>query len=710
MPASQNLRTTTLAAYFVGFSLVFFLALLPVGGASIDVREGEVASRTVRSGRELSFVSQSLTRERQEEAAASVPNRLTYDPSVASRQQSLLAALLSRISLIILDPGLNQVSKSLAFDRLDGLALSASSRSYLATMRPTDFLIIETEAPKALASIYELSLPSSQVIEIRERAINYVDPGVNRDSSILISELIRPFIVTNQIADSARTEADREAARASVAPVQVAYARNQVIVERGGVISSEALEALRELGVVRSAWQPAPIGASVLLAGTAAFIALAGARALSPQIAGRQLLAFLAAAVLPVVFTKLSLPLLLPDEQRHFLIYALPVAAPIIVLAGLIGRELAILAAALATLLTAFAAGLLVNVAIVDFAGSLDLIRLVIIGGAGAIAGALAVRDAQRLSHFLTAGLAVAATALLSLAATWLIDPDRTLRDWVWMSSAAALSGTLGAFLSAGIYVTSGSLFGVTTRFQLLEMVQLDQPLLLRLQQEAPSTFQHSIIVANLAEKGALAIGADALLTRVGCYYHDIGKLRRPGFFIENQLGGENPHDLLEPEDSARVIIGHVLDGQAMAREFKLPARVAAFIPEHHGTRPVSYFYRTALARDGSVDARDFSYAGPRPQSRETAIAMLADSCEAATRASIDHSDETISRVVDDIFSERLAEAQFDECAITMSDLRLLAASFKESLRAIYHPRVEYPPRTAAEPRRGAFSPSAKES
>jgi putative nucleotidyltransferase with HDIG domain len=228
-------------------------------------------------------------------------------------------------------------------------------------------------------------------------------------------------------------------------------------------------------------------------------------------------------------------------------------------------------------------------------------------------------------------------------------------------------------------------------------MSQLSQPLLRRLQDEAPATFQHSVIVANLAEKGAYVIGADAVLARVGSYYHDIGKLGRPGFFVENQFGAANPHDALEPADSARIIIDHVNGGLALAREYGVPAKVAAFIPEHHGTRLVTYFYRRASEDDSTVSPESFRYPGPKPQSRETAIAMLADSCEAVVRASPVHTMERISELVDEVFAERLAEGQLDESELTLRNMRELAQSFKETLRAVYHPRVEYPAPTAAE-------------
>jgi cyclic-di-AMP phosphodiesterase PgpH len=394
---------------------------------------------------------------------------------------------------------------------------------------------------------------------------------------------------------------------------------------------------------------------------------------------------------------KLYLPFILPDENRHFLAYLLPVSVSAMVLAGIVGAELALLAASLIAFLAAFAAILLLDITVVGIAGTLDVARIALASGLAGAAGVFAVRNAERISQFLLGGAVVGISVLAVLTATWLIDPGRQLSDVPWMLLAAAANGGLSAFLAAGIFVTLGSLFGITTRLQLLEMSQLSQPLLLRLQDEAPSTFQHSVIVANLAEKGALTVGADALLARVGCYYHDIGKLARPGFFIENQLGGANPHDALDPADSARIISDHVRDGMNLARQYQLPAKVAQFIPEHHGTRMVAYFYRRAAEEDPLVDIDDFRYPGPKPQSRETAIAMLADSCEATVRSSSDHSPERIDEVVDEIFTERLSEGQLDESNLTLNNIRALAASFKATLKAIYHPRVEYPAPSEAE-------------
>ncbi len=681
----------------LGFAFAIFVALVPLTSEGLSLSEGAIASRTVRAPRDIAFVSEALTSRRQDEAAAAVPETLRHNPSIALSQQDQLSVRLSRIAAILADESLAPASRRDAIGRIEESGLSTESLALLSSLPPFAFEPAETEARKALTAVFAQSLAADLIQETRERAASYVGPAVaDRATIALITDLIRPLIVTNLVLHAEDTEAARAAARAGVAPVQVSYARSQVIVERDAPVTAEAREALIEGGLLSGRWEAEVIGASAILATLGAVAILAGVRAFRPKASGRQLLAIGLAIALPIFVMKVYLPFILPDDQRYFLAYAVPLAAAAMVLAGLVGAEIALLAAGLIALLAAFAAVLLFDVTFVGIAGTLDVIRVALVTALSGAGGVFAVRNAERLSHFLLGGLVVGLTVLAVLSATWLIDPAREAADLAWILLAASANGGLSAFLAAGIFVTLAPLFGVTTRLQLLEMSQLSQPLLLRLQDEAPSTFQHSVIVANLAEKGAHVIGADALLARVGCYYHDIGKLARPGFFIENQLGGDNPHDALDPTDSARIIADHVNDGLALAAQSKLPARVAAFIPEHHGTRTVAYFYRLAAAA-ADVDQDAFRYPGPKPQSRETAIAMLADSCEAAVRASPDHSAERIDSIVDEIYTERLTEGQLDESDLTLRNIRMLADSFKATLRAIYHPRIEYPAPSEAE-------------
>jgi putative nucleotidyltransferase with HDIG domain len=700
MPAESRSPTIiqTLAV-LVAFSAALLGALVPVAPGNIELEEGDIAFRTVRAPQEISFVSETLTEERRQEAADAVVESTIYDPSVAIAQQTAIEDALQRIQAVRADTGLTAAARIAELARIANLNLSQTSAQALLDLSPERFSAVSAESRRALASVLDVSLASSSLVETRERASSFVDPAFDRTTATLVAELIRPFIVPNLTVDTERTAAARAQAAAGVTPVRVTFAQGQAIVQEDTPVTAEAREALVVAGLVSEGFQVDLFGAGGVLAVLSAGLVVLAARAFRPDLFSqpRLLLATTLALAVPVLAMKLYLPLILPDDERHYLAYLMPLAAASMVLCALLGAELALVVAATVAMLTAFAAVYLSHLTIVGLAGVVDVVRLVLTAGLGAAAGVLFVRNADRFSRFLLGGFIVSLTVMAALCATWLIDPNRDVTDFYWMLAASAANGGMSAFLSVGIVVTLGSLFGVTTRVQLLEMSQLSQPLLRRLQDEAPSTFQHSVIVANLAEKGAYIIGADALLARVGCYYHDIGKLMRPGFFIENQLGGENPHDALEPADSARIIAEHVLDGSALAHQYKLPAKVAAFVPEHHGTRHIAYFYRRAAEEDPTVSPDDFRYPGPKPQSRETAIAMLADSCEAAVRASPDHTPERIDAIVDEVYQERLAEGELDESDLTLRNLRALNQSFKETLRAVYHPRIEYPAPTEAE-------------
>jgi putative nucleotidyltransferase with HDIG domain len=224
-----------------------------------------------------------------------------------------------------------------------------------------------------------------------------------------------------------------------------------------------------------------------------------------------------------------------------------------------------------------------------------------------------------------------------------------------------------------------------------MELAHPSQSLLRELLTKAPGTYHHSIMVGNLAERAAEAIGADTLLVRVGAYYHDVGKMLRPGYFVENQMYGPNIHDQLTPLASAQMIATHVTEGQSLARRYGIPARVRDFIPEHHGTRLASFFYDQARQQDEEIDPELFRYPGPRPQSKETAIVMLADGVEATVRANQERTPERMSEIVERTIADRIREGQLDECDLTLRDLQTIRDSFKTTLQAMYHPRIEYP-------------------
>ena len=310
----------------------------------------------------------------------------------------------------------------------------------------------------------------------------------------------------------------------------------------------------------------------------------------------------------------------------------------------------------------------------------------------GGVAAALSVRGLRRRSNFYVPVLIIAlgylaAALALGLAGNWSVA-EIGLRG-VW----GAANGLVAAGLSFFLLPLAESVTAITTDLTLLELSDPSRPLLRRLSLEAPGTYAHSVAMANLVEAACNRIGANGLLGRVGCYYHDIGKVKNPQYFVENQTRGNNPHDRLKAYQSAEIIRAHVTDGLVLAREAGLPETVAAFIPEHHGTTEITYFLdRAKKSGDGrSPNPADFAYPGPKPHSKETAITMLADSVEAALRVLEDLTPQKIEDVISHIVRTKLNAGQLDEAPMTLQQIDQVKQEFVRIITGMYHNRIDYP-------------------
>lgn len=310
----------------------------------------------------------------------------------------------------------------------------------------------------------------------------------------------------------------------------------------------------------------------------------------------------------------------------------------------------------------------------------------------GGVAAAVSVRGIRRRNEVLMAFVWVTAGYLLAGLAVGLIQ-GQSIRE----IGEVGMRGGVNAFISGALVLIALPMFEsfarVTTDLTLLELSDPSRPLLRRLATEAPGTYAHSIAMANLCEPTCNAIGANGLLARVGCYYHDVGKLKKPQFFVENQVPGVNPHDKLKPDVSAGLIRNHVKDGLALADEHGLPQAVKAFIPEHHGTMEITYFLDRARQRNGDtdVDPAEYRYPGPRPRSVETAVTMLADGVEAALRVLEDPTEDKLSNAIDHIIRQRIEADQLDEAPLTLAQLAQVKAQFMRVLSSVYHNRIDYP-------------------
>lgn len=357
----------------------------------------------------------------------------------------------------------------------------------------------------------------------------------------------------------------------------------------------------------------------------------------------------------------------------------IPIAFPALAVAALWDGRLALnLALVVAILLSAQT----------QFFGTAALYTMVLGGAAAALSVRVVRRRAQTWVF-----ISVIAGAYIAAALTLGLMRSREL-DEVMMSAVFGVGNAMvSGIMAMGLLPLFEAFTRITTDMTLLELTDLNRPLLKRLALEAPGTYAHSINVANLAEAAARSIGANALLARVGVYYHDVGKLIKPQYFIENQPPGRNPHDKLKPAMSAAIVRNHVVEGLKLAAEAKLPACVRQFIAEHHGTQPISFFYDRARELDpgAELDPAAFSYPGPKPQSKETAIAMLADSVESAARVLQDPTPQRIRALVERIVGAKVAQGQLDETPLTLNELTRIKEQLASVLAGMYHHRIDYP-------------------
>jgi putative nucleotidyltransferase with HDIG domain len=305
-------------------------------------------------------------------------------------------------------------------------------------------------------------------------------------------------------------------------------------------------------------------------------------------------------------------------------------------------------------------------------------------------------RVSQRLT-ILRAGITNSAFSVLAVIILLLLNHHYTIKETTFAMSFAATSGILTAVLVIGILPFFEAVFGILSPLKLIELSNPNIPLMRKLLTETPGTYHHSIMVGNLSEAAAEAIGADGLLCRVGSYYHDIGKTRRPSYFIENQSNMENPHDTLDPSLSKSIIIAHTRDGVEMLKEHKIPKPICDIAQQHHGTTLLKYFYHKALQKldetgsQNEVAEEEYRYPGPKAQSKEAAIVGIADCVEAAVRSLRNPTIEQIDTMVEKIIKQRLDDGQFNECDLTLKELNIINITLRETLLGIFHSRIEYP-------------------
>ncbi|CAN5567004.1 HDIG domain-containing protein [soil metagenome] len=654
-------------------------------GAIVD----GVATVEILAPRAAILDSASATEQRRREVSSQVPPQYDYSPE---RGQAAAEAQLAAFEETVgpVDSAFGAILMPSARDAGLRAAMPGLSTSALQTLQDLDrvgWTALRGEMVRVLETAQRQEVRDTLLAEARGSLRSRISSRFDSDQRALAAEMLSPLLVANSTFDPGATRAAQDAAAARVDPVRFILAKGEIIVLPGQRLDDLAREKLNLFGLLDPRPDPARASGWVLLAALLVSVLLGWVWRFRPDLWHRN------NALLLISLLLIAMALLLKATgDRSVLPYIMPMAAASLLLAVLLDSTVAVVVTAILSLL----AGAIV--------GTVESGTYVFIGG---LTGIIIVRRGERLSHFVqaAAAMAVVNVAVVTLF-TLLEGRDVTGLVELWGASIVAAGGAAVAAL--GSFVVMGNLFGMTTSFQLLEQANPSQPLLRRLLLETPGTYHHSLMVGNLGERAAEAIGADPLLTRVAAYYHDIGKLANPLAFIENQAGMANVHDELTPEQSVALLKSHVANGIDLAYRFRLPKSIIPFIPQHHGTALMSYFYakakeqamQAAGATPGSaqaaaaalkVDPNRFRHAGPKPQSREAGILMLADSVEASVRSLTSQDEPAIRAMVDRIVRERLEDRQFDECDLTLGDLDRIREAFVAQLLGMYHRRIEYP-------------------
>lgn len=736
--SAENLRSQmTWLDLFVGLGAVVVLSTLLLGfryQAIPDFKPGDTATEDIRAGQDVTYEDTTATRKRKEEARAAVPAVYDLDTRVIAQKRSEIERVFETGRLLLAEKqvpepgGLGRTQEAETLRSLADALGEVLPKSLLPVLISNRFSApLEARILKVLETVLR-----SGIVEDRGRFLKDQREGaVLRDVSTLLAQplsdafmardlegakdylrryelefsdlparerrdvmtLLEFFLVPTLVFNEKETDGRRDLEEARILPVQGQVKKGRTLVHAGEEVTpaiAEQMEALRRLHKPRTLLRQS-IGfflvvATFLYALWRYFVTYQYRR---PKIRTQMVLILLIITA-NIAFTRIltSLADILSDRVRvdvfrdpMNLYYGIPVAFGAVLVTLLVDTNLGVFV----SMITGALVGL--------FYGDVHLAAYVIFGS---LAGIYSVRQYKERAVILKAGLTIATVNGIGIVAIDLLrQVPLTAQLTLPKLTLALVSGVLASALASMFLPALETLFKITTDIRLLEMSNLNAPILRRLSVEAPGTYHHSLMVGTLAEAAAEAIGANPLLVRVAAYYHDLGKMLKPEYFVENQIFGINKHETLSPSMSSLIIGSHVKDGLELAKEIGLSERIRDMIPQHHGTRLMTYFYQkakdSAEARNREIVEADFRYPGPKPQSKEAAIMMMADSVEAASRTLTNPTPTQIQGMINRLVDAIIADNQFDECDITLRDVRIVKESFFKILSGIYHRRIDYP-------------------
>ncbi|MDL2280272.1 HDIG domain-containing protein [Selenomonadales bacterium OttesenSCG-928-I06] len=678
--------------YVFSIALLFFcfyLLVLSFDPASnkVSFLVGQVSDRDIIAPNTISYIDEKETLKIQHETLANIADVYDLDVGITDSSEKQLRETFRTTDQIISSLNSNKDSQNTAdtnthTQSADQAVESLSKNlpislpnNVVATMLSLD----ETSRFKCEENIkfflykyLQQGIRENEVDKIKQQILTEIEKlDLSQREKIVVVTITNELIRANFIYNSEETQKRKDNALKDIKPVRKTVKKDQVIVRKGDIVTPEQISVMEKIGLHTSSSDTQRI------AGNALFIVLMMGAAMLYLFKFSKTI-YDSRQYLALIWIIIFITVILAKVSSYLSIFIAPIALGSILAAVLLNSRIAIL----------------VCIIVAMFMGviSEEGLRPIAMALFGGLAGIYGNSVYTRGHSLIRAGVFVAFVNFSIIISTGLIyqlDNTQILTDAIY----GIIGGILAAIMSIGLLPFFENSFNITSTTKLVDLTKPSNPLLQRLLLEAPGTYHHSIIIGNMAETAATAVKANSILTRVGAYYHDVGKLKRPYFFAENQIAGENPHDEMAPYLSNLVINSHVDDGVELCKEYNLPEVIINFVREHHGTTLASFFYQKALSLENSekVSENDFRYKGPKPQSKETAILMLADSCEASVRSLDKPTYNKIQMMVRKIIKARLDDGQLDECDLTLKDLTVIGNVFVRILSSMFHTRVEYP-------------------
>jgi hypothetical protein len=727
--SSNSYKVIWAVIFFLLIALTLNLDLIP---NQVDLRAGQVSQNDITAPRTITFIDESRTSELRQRAADTAPRVYEEDSTVEEEVLNKVNALFDTIKSEREFFYFNKINLSESEtdeqndSRVEPDQKQGNTEKNVFGQNEIDNLnedeineiinLINSEidleiSDQNLANLIKLT--DSELSELRERATNLIQSklqsrilpsdltsaredlrqsamelDISREKRLILADLTESVIAANMFLNQEATANRREEAIAEVEAVEKTVRQGEMIVRKGDVVTEADIEILERLGLQKSGINYYNISGRILISLILVLLLGFYFYKYQPDIwddNSKLLLIEL------LIFIVVVLAKILTLFHNPFVDYMVPTAMASILLTILIGSDTALITTLFISLLIAPIYDMNFNIVLTSFLAGLI--------------GIFSVSKVKARGDIIRAGLNVSFILVFLIGGLSLLQQNQDWRNLIWSVGGGIINGLLVGILANGLLPYLEDLFNMTSSVKLLELSNPSQPILKRMLVEAPGTYHHSIIVGNLAETAAEDVGADSLLARAAAYYHDIGKLKRPYFFSDNQFGGENPHDKTSPNLSALIIKSHVKDGVELAGENGLPSKITDIIKQHHGTNLISYFYQQALQdnKHDDIEKKDFRYDGPKPQSREAAIIMLADITEAAIRSKNfnKNNHDRIEGFVRGLVKDKLIENQLDQSNLTLSDLDTIVKSFVKVLTGIYHQRVEYPEKLLKEMKGG---------